>query len=275
MTASRRPLDTRRLHAALDVVLTGGLLLRREVGSTNTELRALITDRPWGGPMLLSAEHQVAGRGRAGHEWQTPSGAALTLSVAFRPERSRESWGWLPLLTGLAVARAVEQVTGLTPVLKWPNDVLLPDPVPVAGWGAHRKGVGILNETVGDVVIAGVGINVDQSPAELPVPHAGSLRTAGAPGMDRTALAIAVVHEVLALAAGARDRAVEDEVRARCVTLGTEIEADLPGGERLTGRAVRIDEHAALAVATDAGERTLTAGDLRHVRPRGELGSGG
>jgi len=262
----RTPLDPVRLAAALEPPV----LLLDAVGSTNDAIRAHL-DRL---PVLLATEHQQAGRGRAGHGWDTPRGAALTVSIALRPARPRESWGWLPLLTGLAVCRAVEHVTDLAPVLKWPNDVLLPDPTPVSGWGRYRKAVGILTEAVGDAVIVGIGINVDQHPAELPVPHAGSLRTAGAPEVDRTELLIAVAREVLTLVAGPRDIAVEHEVRERCVTLDAQIEAELPGGDRITGVATGIEADGSLRIQTATGPRVMTAGDLRHVRPRGELGSG-
>lgn len=278
LPATRRPLDTVRVQEQLAPVMPGGLVLLDSAGSTNTVLRERLRDRDWTGPVLLSAEHQQAGRGRAGHGWQTPAGAALTVSIAVRPMRPRDSWGWLPLLTGVAVCRAIEQVAGLAPALKWPNDVLLPDPErrPVPGWGCHRKAVGILTEAVDDLVIAGIGINVDQSPAELPVPHAASLRTAGAGAVDRTALLIAVGREVVTLIGGPRSAATEDEVRDRCLTLGAEIEADLPDGGRLTGRAAAIDADGSLQLlGPDGSLRSLSAGDLRHVRPRGELGSAG
>lgn len=238
------------------------------VGSTNTELRQRLAVGDWRSPVLLAAEHQDAGRGRAGHTWQTPPGAALTSSLALRPRRPRDTWGWLPLLTGVAVIRAIEAVTGLHPVLKWPNDVLLPADSDVPGWGGYRKAVGILTEAVdAETVIVGIGINVDQDAVELPVPHAGSLRTAGAANVDRTDLLIAVVHEVLTLVGGPREAAAEDEARDRCATLGTEIEADVPGGDRLTGFAEGIDSGGALLVRTDGVVRTMHAGDLRHVRP--------
>ncbi len=271
--ATRTPLDTAALTARLAPTITGGLVLRDEAGSTNTELRELLRDRPWTGPVLLSVEHQQAGRGRAGHGWQTPRGAALTLSLAVRPERERADWGWLPLLTGLAVARGIEEVAGLRAGIKWPNDVLLPATESVPGWGPWRKAVGILTEAAGDALIVGIGINVDQDTAELPVPHAGSLRTAGVVGVDRTALLIAVVQQVMSLVAAPRDPAAEHQVRERCVTLGLEIEAERPGGDRLTGRATGIAADGSLLVETPTGTASLSAGDLRHVRPRGELGS--
>ncbi|WP_217614868.1 biotin--[acetyl-CoA-carboxylase] ligase [Cellulomonas sp. GbtcB1] len=285
---ARAPLRVAEVRAAL--LHPAGPLRRCEVlpaaGSTSTELLARVAADPaWADGGLLVAEHQQAGRGRADHAWTTPPGAALTLSLAVRPGVPRDRWGWLPLLTGLAVARAVQATTGLAAGVKWPNDVLLPaaDGVDLPGWGTHRKAVGVLAEVApaGDAVVLGIGINVDQVPEELPVPSATSLRVAGAPGVDRTALLLAVVGEVVAVLERWQDRGgdvaaagLDADVAAACLTLGRTVRATLPDGAELRGTAKRIDRDGALVVRdADGAERVLLAGDVRHVRPVGELGS--
>ncbi|WP_431835932.1 biotin--[acetyl-CoA-carboxylase] ligase [Cellulomonas sp. Y8] len=285
---ARAPLRVAEVRAAL--LHPAGPLRRCEVlpaaGSTSTELLARVAADPaWADGGLLVAEHQQAGRGRVDHTWTTPPGAALTLSLAVRPGVPRDRWGWLPLLTGLAVARAVRATTGLAAGVKWPNDVLLPaaDGVDLPGWGTHRKVVGVLAEVApaGDAVVLGIGINVDQVPEELPVPSATSLRVAGAPGVDRTALLLAVVGEVVAVLERWQDRGgdvaaagLDADVAAACLTLGRAVRATLPDGAELRGTAERIDRDGALVVRdVDGAERVLLAGDVRHVRPVGELGS--
>lgn len=285
---ARAPLRAAELRAAL--LHPAGPLRRCEVlpaaGSTSTELlERVAADPAWADGGLLTAEHQQAGRGRADHAWTTPPGAALTLSLAVRPGVPRDRWGWLPLLTGLAVVRAVRGSTGLAAGLKWPNDVLVPaaDGADLPGWGAHRKVAGILAEVApaGDAVVLGIGLNVAQRAEELPVPSATSLRAAGAVDVDRTALLVAVVGEVVGalvrwqdhdgdVAAAGLDAAVADA----CLTLGAGVRATLPDGSELRGTAERIDPHGALVLRDGAGaERVLLAGDVRHVRPVGELGS--
>lgn len=285
---ARAPVRAAEVRAAL--LRPAGPLGRCEVlpaaGSTSTELLARVAADPaWADGGLLVAEHQQAGRGRADHAWTTPPGAALTLSLAVRPGVPRDRWGWLPLLTGLAVTRAVRSDTGLAAAVKWPNDVLLPaaDGVDLPGWGAHRKAVGVLAEVApaGDAVVLGIGINVDQTADELPVPSATSLRAAGAPGVDRTALLLAVVGEVVAVLERWQDRGgdvaaagLDADVAAACLTLGRTVRATLPDGSELRGTAERIDRDGALVVRDlDGTERVLLAGDVRHVRPVGELGS--
>ena len=131
-------------------------------GSTNADLLAR------GGPegQVLVAEEQTAGRGRAGRTWVSVPGASLTFSVLLRPASVPPSArGWLPLLTGVAVAAAVRSAAGVAAVLKWPNDVLVGD----------RKLAGILAEQspTGDAVVVGVGLNVATPQDALPVSPAG------------------------------------------------------------------------------------------------------
>lgn len=289
--AARAPLRAEEVRAAL--LAPAGPLRRCAVlpaaGSTSTELLARVAaDAAWADGGLLVAEHQQAGRGRAGHTWTTPPGAALTLSLAVRPGVPRARWGWLPLLTGLAVVRAVRAGTGLAAGLKWPNDVLLPaaDGAELPGWGRYRKVAGILAEVVpgpgaadgtGGAVVLGIGLNVAQEPAELPVPSATSLVAAGAAGIDRTALLLAVVTEVDAVLGAWRERGgdvagLDAAVADVCLTLGAQVQATLPDGALLRGTATRIAADGALVLRDAAGaERMLLAGDVRHVR--GELGS--
>ena len=95
-----------------------------------------------------------------------------------RPKR----WGWLPLLTGLAVAETVRD-RGVDAGLKWPNDVLV-------GTG---KLAGILAEVAAPVIVVGLGLNVSLTGDELPDPNAVSLSMLGQ-AADRTGLAVALLH---------------------------------------------------------------------------------
>ena len=70
-----------------------------------------------------SADHQSAGRGRMARHWEAPAGASVAVSVVV-PMAGADR-GWLPLLTGMAMARALQRVAGVPARLKWPNDVLV------------------------------------------------------------------------------------------------------------------------------------------------------
>ncbi|MCP2262973.1 biotin--[acetyl-CoA-carboxylase] ligase [Promicromonospora thailandica] len=255
--------------------------------STNTELAAAVRADPaaWPAPSALVAEHQTAGRGRAGRSWETPARAGLTVSVLLRPRVPPGALGWLPLLAGLAVVRTVSD-GGVTAAVKWPNDVLLPAVDTVAGLGLYRKVAGILAEVVPaadgtepSAVVLGIGLNVSQSAQELPVPTATSLALAGYPRPDRTDVLVRLLGEVHAVVrrweradGDAAAAGLLAEYTAVSATLGTRVRAELAGGAGVVeGEAVGLDGSGALVVRQDAGpaagqERTVTAGDVWHLR---------
>ena len=267
-------------------------------GSTSTDLTTLLST-PEGargltatGVRVLVADHQQAGRGRAGRQWETPAGVALTFSLAVRPAGGPDALGWAPLVAGLAVARALRSLTGLPVGLKWPNDLLVDAAGPdEPGWGTARKVGGILAELVttpqGPVVVLGIGLNVLQRADELPVPSATSLAHALAggpadvagPGRALPAPSRADVLEAVLRSfreCDARWRAARGDVVAAgldvdvarvCLTLGREVRVELPGGHDVVGRAVRLAHSGGLVLATTSGtERTVLAGDVRHLR---------
>src|SRR5215467_7750811 len=129
---SRAPLDAAALSAGLDAPWTR-LTVVEETESTNADLLRAAESTPEG--TVLVAEHQTAGRGRLDRAWTSPPRSGLTFSVLVRPGTPLATWGWLPLLTGVAVCDAVN-ATGVDAALKWPNDLLV---------GAQgRKAAGIL-----------------------------------------------------------------------------------------------------------------------------------
>jgi len=129
-----------------------------ETGSTNADLLAragaLVS------PVLLVAQSQTAGRGRAGRVWHSTASSALTFSLAWKFARPLHALIGLPLAIGVALAEALE-VFGVQVELKWPNDILRD--------GA--KLAGILIETVpekrmrteGTWLVVGIGINLAMS----------------------------------------------------------------------------------------------------------------
>lgn len=241
------------------------------VPSTNVALARLAREgAPHG--LVLATDHQTAGRGRLGREWHTPPRVALTFSVLVRPSRGESRhWSWLPLLTGLAVVEAVDEVGGPRCVLKWPNDVL----------HEGRKLGGLLAEVVetpaGPAAVLGVGVNVSTRPDELPVPTATSLAAAGPPP-DRAGLLRAVLGRLGALYLrweAEPERAegwMAHRYAERCDTLGRRVRAELPGREPLEGVATGLDASGALLVRTTTGLRAVNAGDVVHLRAADGVG---
>ena len=243
-------------------------------GSTNADLAARARDGEAPG-LVLTTDDQVSGRGRLAREWTVPPRSSIAVSVLVAPKVPVERWGWLPLLTGLSVVRALTRVAGLPAVLKWPNDVL----VPVAAGSAQLfKVCGILAEAVqvpgGPAAVLGIGINVSQDAGELPVPTATSLRLAGAATTDRDTVLRAVLRRLttdLAAWEGAdgdpRRSGIGAAYREACSTIGRRVEVHLPAGEALTGTCEGVDDDGRLLVRDDdGGDHAFAAGDVVHVR---------
>ncbi|MCX4764604.1 biotin--[acetyl-CoA-carboxylase] ligase [Streptomyces sp. NBC_01275] len=253
----------------------GGLYCDVEVvqrtGSTNSDLaaRAVAGDADEGA--VLVAEEQTAGRGRLDRRWTAPPRSGLFFSVLLTPsEVPVACWGWLPLLTGVAVATGLSRAAGVDTALKWPNDLL------VTVDGAERKAGGILAERAGEHgVVVGVGVNVTLRADELPVPQAGSLALAGAVGTDRDPLLRAVLRSLEEWygrwrTAGGDPAAsgLQEAYAAGCATLGRVVRAELPGDRSVVGEAVAIDGDGRLVIATEEGvQEPVGAGDIVHLRP--------
>ena len=250
-----------RIWSALDVVA--------QTGSTNADLLAAARAGAAHGT-VLAAEQQTSGRGRFGRTWDTPPAAsALTFSVLLRPAAIPPAGrGWLPLLAGVAAARALRAAAAVDAVLKWPNDVL----------AGGAKLAGILAEQAGDAVVIGIGINVGARREDLPPPQPGalpptSLALLGAASTDRTALLAAVLGELgewyqrWAQAGGdATASGLRAEYLRRCATIGAAVRVQLPGGTELTGTATGIGPAGQLLVDAGDGPVPVTAGDVIHVR---------
>lgn len=270
--------------AALRREVTGGGHLWTAVevvAQTSTTNADLVAAARAGAPegLVRVAEHQHAGRGRAGRRWSSPPRAGLTVSLLLRPGAAGRwpgpvppaRWGWLPMLTGVALAEAVARVAGLTAALKWPNDLLV-------GGG---KAAGILAEVTGEAVVVGVGLNVSVGPDELPEPSADgppptslALAGAGPAGTDREALLVALLaaagswYERFRRAGGDPGGCgLRAAYLERCDTVGRRVRALLPGGGKIAGEATGVDDEARLVVREASGNRrAVAAGDVVHLR---------
>ena len=240
------------------------------VGSTN----AVVAERARAGEpagLVVVAEEQTAGRGRLDRQWTAPARSGLFFSVLLTPtDVPVARWGWLPLLTGVAVATGLSRSAGVDTALKWPNDLL------VTVGGQERKAGGILAERAGDHgVVVGVGINVTLREDELPVPTAGSLALAGAVSTDRDPLLRGVLRALeewydrwRAAAGDPTVSGLQETYAAGCATLGRRVRAELPGDRSLVGEAVAVDGDGRLVIATEEGvQEPVGAGDIVHLRP--------
>jgi BirA family biotin operon repressor/biotin-[acetyl-CoA-carboxylase] ligase len=227
-----------------------------EVDTTQAVVRELADARAPEGTLVV-AEHQRAGRGRGGRAWLDQPGANLLFSLLLRPAIQAAEVPQLQLLAAVGVAEAVEEVTGLAPGIKWPNDLLLDG----------RKFAGLLAEAVSDGaavtrVVLGVGINVNQS--EFPVDlaaRATSLAQALGHSVDRRGLLDAILGRLeswydIFLDHGFKP--VRPEWCRRAVTLGRAVVSGT-----VQGTAVGLDHDGALLVRSASGDtQRVVAGEV-------------
>lgn len=287
---SRPPLREAELRSALvDGPLADYSEVRvvEEIGSTNAALLEYASTGD-GDRSALIAEFQSSGRGRSGRSWTAPAGSQVALSVLIRPGAIHpDLFGWLPLVTGLAVRDALAGSAGLEASLKWPNDVMVGDGVEA------RKIAGILVEMTTvpaegvysmslPAIVVGVGLNVSLRTEELPVPHATSIDLERAvQGLDRAdrlivakelLRALAVRHDQWRACERGSGSVISDELYYEyidaCSTVGQDVRVELPGGETKTGTATRVDRSGQLVVDTAGGDEpfVVAAGDVHHVR---------
>lgn len=239
------------------------------VDSTNDECkRQAMAHAPDG--LAITAEEQNRGKGRRGRSFQSLPGQGLYLSVLLRPRVTPEEVSRITAWTAVAVCRAVNAATGLTPDIKWPNDVLL----------EGKKLCGILTE-MGlvaesgelDYVVVGMGVNVRQTEADFGPelsPVATSLSQHGA-NVRRAVLARALLDELneMYLAFPAKKETYLEEYRRRCVTVGREVQLIHPDHSE-TGVAIDVEDDFTLRVRlADGSEKSVSSGE---VTVRGLLG---
>jgi BirA family biotin operon repressor/biotin-[acetyl-CoA-carboxylase] ligase len=266
------------------------------VGSTNDVVRGWLVD---GTPevCLAIADEQTAGRGREGRRWTAPAGAALLLSLGFRPTWLAPDRVWrLAATVSLAMADAAEEVAGLPDRairLKWPNDLVVETvgaavPVPPDVPTEVRKLAGVLGETDGlggpdPRAVIGIGIDTDWDERDFPPELATSMTSLRAASHGRPIDHVALLDSFLgrlearveALRGGRFDVA---DWTDRQLTTGRSIELIGSDGGSTTVEALGVDAASGALVvadpATAAGERAVHVGEVTRVRLADPLTSG-
>ena len=170
--------------------------------------------------------------------------------------------GFAPLVVGLAVSKAVAELSDLQVGLKWPNDIEV---------GGAKLG-GLLSERVGEYVVVGCGLNIGVAGADIDAPNVTSLADHGR-AAAREEVLVACLSQLGRLEAQWREASYSpvasgllDAYRKACVTLGQQVEVNLPGGTSVHGLARDVDGTGQLLVVDADGLHVISAGDVTHVR---------
>ena len=234
------------------------------IDSTNSKAYQLAIQDAEEGEVVI-AELQVKGRGRLGRYWFSPAFLNLYLSVILRPQIPPHQASLITLMAAVATANAIEKYSGLLPLIKWPNDILIRD----------RKVAGLLNEIHSEMdrihfVILGIGVNLNMDGKMFSKEIRGvatSLKREMGQTISRKAFLQSLLeeleswYEIFLKEGGApvlkawRDRAKIEGKRVRVTSFG----------ETLSGVAVDIDSDGAMILETKDGKRKrIVAGDVEY-----------
>lgn len=249
----RRYLDKRLSDVAIDV--------RESVTSTNTVLKELAEKGGREG-MVVIAQRQVGGKGRMGRSFYSPKGSGLYMSILLRPSLAAEESLAITTAAAVAVAEAVDRLTGQRAQIKWVNDVYL--------YG--KKVCGILTEASLDFesgglnyAVLGIGVNVQEPPGGFPAELAelvGAIFPEGAPDGARSRLAAEILNRFFASYRQLPRRGFMEQYRSRLLLLGMEIGFQ-QGGSQWEGTVLGVDDEARLLVRlSDGQEKAFGAGEV-------------
>ncbi len=234
--------------------------------STNSKAYELATQGAEEGEVVI-AESQVKGRGRLGRNWFSPPYLNLYLSVILRPQIPPHQAPLITLMAAVATAEAIEKCSGLRPLIKWPNDILL----------KGRKVAGLLNEIKSETdrihfVILGIGVNLNVAEKMFPKKIrriATSLKRERGEGVSRKEFLQRLLEELEGwyqrfLKKG--DKLILDAWRERSRIKGKRVKVT-SFGETLSGVAMDVDSDGALILKMGDGERKrVVAGDIEYKR---------
>lgn len=234
--------------------------------STNTLALQLGTSTHAAGWAIL-ADEQTSGRGQHGRRWLAPPRSSVLLSVILYPPEALSRPVVLTALAAVSVSNLVQQLTSLSPRIKWPNDVLL----------GERKVCGILIEQrrLGSlpVTVLGIGLNVCQSNEDFSaagLPEATSLLANGACVTDthevaRQLLRILDEHYTCCYQTGLR--ALETRWRAYLDLVSHSVEVELLNGFQ-QGVLLDCAFDQILLQTTDQSCLPLAPESILHIRKR-------
>ena len=242
--------------------LIGKRIIHLEEATSTNDVAKELARRGAEEGLVVIAETQSRGRGRLGSAWASPRGG-IWLSVLLRPKVAPINAACITIAAAVSVAEAVEEVLGVKPQVKWPNDLLIDG----------RKFCGILAESSVrgerlDFVVLGIGVNANVKLEELPEElrdSATTLYSALGRPIPRRRLLDAILRRLelhySALLQG-RFPEVLERWKALDITIGRRVVAEGPGG-RIAGKVLDVDGDGSLIVQVDGGSAVrLRAGEV-------------
>lgn len=239
------------------------IIILDKTDSTNNYAKEIASKGAVHGTVVI-ADTQTAGKGRLGRSFVSPSGKGLYMSVIIRPKFSTDIAVLITSAVAVASAEAVEKLCGNDVGIKWVNDLYM----------NGRKICGILTEaSMGleinspDYIVIGIGINVRESIFDDELSRRiTSVEAETHKIIDRNELCAVILDRLEYYTDNLENRSHLDEYKRRELLTGNIITANI-GNEKITGRAIGIDENANLIIESENGKRrNLSSGEANLVR---------
>lgn len=241
-------------------IIGSELIVLKSVGSTNDYLKQLGNSGCKNGT-VAAAREQVGGKGRLGRVWKSVKDENVMFSVLLRPKMAPSEVSAVTPLAGLAVCKALRELTGLDCRIKWPNDVIV----------GSKKLVGILTEMSAEFdaveyIIIGTGINVNQTEfADDIADKATSLRLEAGREFDKNKLLAAVLNQMEEEFVKCNLEFTGESLKEYtelCATVGKTV-SFYRGGNKLSGTASGVAKNGELIVMlSDGSEIRINSGEV-------------
>jgi BirA family biotin operon repressor/biotin-[acetyl-CoA-carboxylase] ligase len=241
------------------------ILFFETVSSTNTVALEL-AEKATEGTVVL-ADSQDKGRGRLGRIWISPSGVNIYMSIILRPQIKPKDGSLITIMSAVACAEAIRNVTGVKITTKWPNDLMI----------KNKKVGGILTELKTQQqkitsAIVGIGINVNTDVREFPVDmkqRATSLKNEAGVSYSREPIVAEILNEMdrwYKTLTTLEKEAILQAWKNLTSTLGRKVMIITPQ-ETITGTAEAIDNEGMLIVRLPSGKsKRINSGDLKILK---------
>ena len=260
-------LNQEKIQSKLDHDVT--VIAYASIDSTNSEAKRLL-ETQLSGNFLVVSDEQTAGRGRHGRFFHSPEKTGLYMSLALQHISSEVDAALLTTAAAVAVCQSIEEMTSLSPKIKWVNDIFL----------NGRKICGILTEGIMNFetqsvesIILGIGINISVDREQLPDDlknKVGGLSNHSSGTINRNDLTVSIINNFLAIYQDINSREFLEDYRERCFVLGKTITFKQKQ-EQIRAIAEGIDDDGGLIVRLQDGSyKTLSYGEISIQMPEGE-----
>ena len=252
---TRSPLSYSRIEQELQRLEHGdvALYVHDQVGSTNDVVVAELSKLSTNSAIVVTADEQIAGRGRLDRNWTSPWGAGIALTIAVKAADVVGEVTSVPLRAGLAVQQALADFD-VSAFVKWPNDIVTHDGLKLGG---------LLSVAREHAIIVGIGLNVSLTHEELPTPVSTSLMLMGH-NVSREELIARIVSRFQNVISHPHWR---DDYQAVSATFGQQVRLHRTGQPMIEGQVVQFGDDGSIHIETANTVAAFSIGDVEHLRP--------